>query len=228
MPEQVFSWIGYCGVAFYLGSYALLQSGVIRGGSYLYSAMNLLAALFVLVSLSVQFNLSSALIQVSWILISIVGLARLAYFHHSVTLTDAETSLAQAAFPSLPRVTVRRILDQGHWVTLVPGTVLTEEKEPVKTLSYLISGEVEVRVSGHRVATLTQGFIGEINILQGGPATATVVVQQPSWSFMVSQTALLSLIRRDMETRSLLLSDLRADTARKLLALNHEGLRTPR
>ena len=57
---------GYGGVAFYLGSYGLLQLGVLRGNSYTYAALNLLAAALVLVSLFRNWNLFSAIIQISW------------------------------------------------------------------------------------------------------------------------------------------------------------------
>ena len=53
---------GYIGVGLYLGSYVLLQFGVILGSGSLYSVLNLLAACFVLASLMSAFNMSSAII----------------------------------------------------------------------------------------------------------------------------------------------------------------------
>ncbi|MEX0369308.1 MAG: hypothetical protein AB3N09_01665, partial [Tateyamaria sp.] len=67
---------GFAGVAFYLGSYALLQLGVVRGNGYPYALMNLAGASLVLVSLVTGWNLFSAIIQISWITLSIVGIAR--------------------------------------------------------------------------------------------------------------------------------------------------------
>jgi len=69
--------VGLSGTALYIGSYFLLQAGKIRGDSVTYSVLNLLAASLVLFSLSYKFNLASTLIQISWILISLVGLARI-------------------------------------------------------------------------------------------------------------------------------------------------------
>jgi hypothetical protein len=54
--------IGIAGVALYLGSYAALQVGLLRGQSYAYASINLAAASCVLISLTQNFNLSSALI----------------------------------------------------------------------------------------------------------------------------------------------------------------------
>lgn len=52
MLDLAAHWAGYLGVALYLSSYALLQSGVLRGVGYTYTLMNLSAALLVLVSLA--------------------------------------------------------------------------------------------------------------------------------------------------------------------------------
>lgn len=76
MPDIVLEAVGVAGVAIYLGSYALLNAGRIDSSGYAYALMNMIAACLVLVSLSVSFNLSSTLIQISWILISLYGIGR--------------------------------------------------------------------------------------------------------------------------------------------------------
>jgi hypothetical protein len=74
---------GLAGFALYMGSYLLLNAGSLDGRSYGYAAMNLAAAACVLVSLTESFNLASALIQASWIAISLFGLVRLWHKRHS-------------------------------------------------------------------------------------------------------------------------------------------------
>lgn len=69
--------IGIAGFIFYMLSYALLQLGRISGNGICYIVMNMCAATLVLITLFQQFNLASLLIQLAWILISIVGLIRL-------------------------------------------------------------------------------------------------------------------------------------------------------
>ena len=66
--------IGIIGVAFYICNYFLLQVNLLDGNSITYTILNLLAATLVLISLVNTFNLPSVLIQVSWILISLVGI----------------------------------------------------------------------------------------------------------------------------------------------------------
>jgi len=75
--EQIFELIGVAGIVFYILAYTLLQLGIIIGQCYTYTLLNLVAALLVLVSLTQQFNLAVALLQVSWVVISIVGIFRL-------------------------------------------------------------------------------------------------------------------------------------------------------
>ena len=71
--------IGFAGVVLYLGSYFLLQTGIIRSASYAYCFSNMTAASLVMISLTHDFNLASALIQIFWIAISAMGLIRLAF-----------------------------------------------------------------------------------------------------------------------------------------------------
>ena len=68
---------GVAGFVFYMLSYGLLQIGRISGQGYCYPLMNMAAASLVLISLTHQFNLASVLIQLSWIVISLIGLCRL-------------------------------------------------------------------------------------------------------------------------------------------------------
>ena len=75
--NQICQAIGLAGFAMYMLSYFLLQIGKVRGESGTYATMNLSAASMVLISLIHEFNLPSALIQVAWILISLIGLVRM-------------------------------------------------------------------------------------------------------------------------------------------------------
>lgn len=69
----MFRTLGVFGFLLYIGSFAALQLRVIDGNSMLYTLLNLGAAALVLVSLIHEFNLASALIQTSWIVIGLVG-----------------------------------------------------------------------------------------------------------------------------------------------------------
>ena len=113
LPPWVFDWSGHLGVALYLGSYAALQAGLIRGSSYIYALLNLLAATFVLISLSAAFNLSSALIQVFWIAISLGGLARLIWLNSGLRFSSEDKALIAQIFGVMPKPLARQFLDNG-------------------------------------------------------------------------------------------------------------------
>ncbi len=68
--------LGNIGVVLILATYMLLQLEKLSATSLLYSATNGLGALFILVSLIYEFNLSAFIIEAFWLLISIYGLVR--------------------------------------------------------------------------------------------------------------------------------------------------------
>lgn len=75
--EDLSTLIGLIGVGLYLTSYAGLQSGWLSANGYGYSLMNFAAASAVMFDLFTNFHLTTALIQASWICISLVGLLRI-------------------------------------------------------------------------------------------------------------------------------------------------------
>ena len=67
--------IGVCGFVLYVVNYTLLTLGWVSGDSVQYFAVNLVAAALVLIGLSSNFNLASALIQSFFITMSTLGIA---------------------------------------------------------------------------------------------------------------------------------------------------------
>ena len=68
--------IGLLGVAGLLSAYLLLQSGRLRAEAPSYSLLNALGSGGILFSLIYDFNLSAALIEGLWLVISLYGLIR--------------------------------------------------------------------------------------------------------------------------------------------------------
>jgi len=66
--------MGNLGVLLIVGSYFQLQINRISSSSPVYSLVNASGAALVLVSLSYDFNLSAALVESFWLLISLMGL----------------------------------------------------------------------------------------------------------------------------------------------------------
>lgn len=72
-PLQI---VGLAGFLVYIGAFGAVQFGRLDGNGTTYSVCNVLAASLVGISLLAEFNLSSALIQISWISIGVMGIAR--------------------------------------------------------------------------------------------------------------------------------------------------------
>ncbi|WP_420328252.1 CBU_0592 family membrane protein [Mameliella sp.] len=73
-PEGIFLAIGLCGFFLYVGVYAALSFRVVTGDCLSYFVGNTAAASLVLIGLSHEFNLASALIQAFWICIGIAAI----------------------------------------------------------------------------------------------------------------------------------------------------------
>ena len=74
-----FAWydaIGIIGVAIILVVYYLLQVERMKSDELIYSVINLVGALLIVVSLLYSFNLASFIIEIFWIAISLVGIVR--------------------------------------------------------------------------------------------------------------------------------------------------------
>ncbi|WP_163558320.1 cyclic nucleotide-binding domain-containing protein [Halomonas sp. NO4] len=213
--------LGMTGVALFIGAYAGLQLGFLRGNNYPYTLINLLGATLVLTSLSQNFNLSSVINQVLWILISLAGLARLLILRYLVRLNDEEQAFIQAKFPGMTAPMARRLLKAGRWESAEAGTTLATQGERIGALIYLSQGHAEVWSGGRLVGHCRPpSFIGEMTCFSGEAATATVTLAEPSRYFIITTEALLRLCRRDPELRMMLDNTLYLDTRMKLVAAN--------
>jgi len=67
---------GSIGVALIVGAYLLLQLDRLQSNAYGYLVANAVGAALILLSLAFEFNLSAALMELIWLLISIFGIAR--------------------------------------------------------------------------------------------------------------------------------------------------------
>ena len=197
--------IGIVGVALYLGSYAALQLGVVRGQSYIYPVVNMTAAACVLASLMDSFNLSSAIIQAAWITISLVGISRMLLVNLRLRFTDDERDFVDAMLQGLPLAQARMLLDIGLWARAEPGTVLTVQGKPVGHLCYLASGEADVLVDDKLVARCDAGaMIGEVTYLSGQPASATVRARQTVRCLCFEAANLRRFLSKNADIRAIL------------------------
>lgn len=115
-----------------------------------------------------------------FVLTNVGQLAVIAYRNHAARFTADERAFYETAVPMLEPADARRLLHAGRWVEAAAGTVLAREGEVVPDLAFIVAGEVAVVVGGQTVGRVgAGGFIGEISMSTGGPATATAVAATP-------------------------------------------------
>ena len=220
MNPEILEFAGLVGVVFYISSYAMLQAGFVRGSGYAYAVLNLLAASLVLISLFASFNQSSAIIQIFWIVISVLGIGRKIWLHHRVKFSPDEEHLLRILFPSIEKPLARKFLDLGVWCDLEPGALLTREGNPVTEMSYLATGLAKAYSGGTEIGEIHKGLIGEINVLSQGTASATVEIKNHSRVLVFAGTPLRQLADRDPEFRLALEAAMKQETGEKLRRAN--------
>jgi len=213
--------LGLLGVFIYITSYFALQAGLIKGQGYLYALLNTGAASCVLLSLTENFNLSSAIIQITYIAISVFGIVRFYLLTHSIQFNPEEQAFLDVAAPNIPKFQARRLLDQGHWKTDMPDTILTEEGEALTHLYFLYQGGADVVFDGKKVAQIgSRSLIGEMSWMTGMPASATVTVSEPSRVFALEVEKLKTFLVRNMNVRHELENRFASQLSEKLVRAN--------
>jgi CRP-like cAMP-binding protein len=76
---------------------------------------------------------------------------------------------------------LRQIANLGTRISVVDGTVLTEQGQPGREFFVLVSGGARCLVNGSLVANFSPGdFFGEMALLERGPRHATVIAEGPT------------------------------------------------
>ena len=108
-------------------------------------------------------------------------LGRRFWENRSVRFTPEEQAMLDRLFAELPKSRARHLIDQGLWLSGKAGEVLTREGEKVDHLYYLAEGEARVVSMGSQVGTCRPGdLIGELTVLSGETASATVILNTPA------------------------------------------------
>lgn len=79
MKYGLVDFLGIVGVGIIVVTYLFLQLGKLSSNALWYSLMNAIGASFIVVTLLINFNLSALLMEVFWVLISLLGVYR--YFY---------------------------------------------------------------------------------------------------------------------------------------------------
>lgn len=99
----------------------------------------------------------------------------------NVRFSEEEKAMVGSLVAGLSMNRARHLIDQGVWLNGKEGDVLTREGEPVGHLYYLAAGEARVMSAGRQVGSCRAGdLIGELTVLSGEAASATVVLAGPA------------------------------------------------
>lgn len=113
--------------------------------------------------------------------LAIILVGRRLWRDRAVRFTPDEQHMMDSLFDGLPRSRARHLVDQGVWISGKEGDTLTREGEPVEHLYYLAEGDARVLSRGVEVGQCHAGdLIGELTVLSGETATATVILTRPS------------------------------------------------
>lgn len=135
-----------------------------------------------------------------------------------VRFSEEEQELYDTLFQRFSPVEFNRLVRCGRWVKADAGAVLAVQGEPVRDLILLSNGRVAVEAGGECIAHLSSGeFVGEMSLVTGQMATATVRAEGPVRYLAWPKPALEQLLTRYPSMRFALQVVLSADLTRKLM-----------
>ena len=139
----------------------------------------------------------------------------------NLRLPEKEGPLLREALSGLDDAQISRLLKAADWQDCNPGDILTSQDAPVDALYFMCSGRANVEVNKSLVTYLEKGsFIGEIAYLTGNPATATVVIDEPSRVLKFSKMRMAKVIAADDQINGIIYQLLGRDLAMKMRRSN--------
>jgi len=163
-------------------AYALLVAAVLAPGMF---ALRSLIALAAAAFLARALFWTGDMIAAAWagllLAACLLLLGRALYERRQVRFSAEEKGMVDSLVVGLSHTRARHLMDQGLWLSGKEGDVLTREGEPAEHLYYLAEGEARVMSMGRQVGLLGPGdLIGELTVLSGEKASATVIVNGPA------------------------------------------------
>ena len=141
--------------------------------------------------------------------------------NRSARFSEEEADFVATRLQGLNPHEARRLLDLGAWCDGQVGAQLTAQGEAVTHLVYLASGTVDVQVNGRSVATCAKGnFVGEMSLVDGGPASATTRIATPARYWAIPSPAIADLRAQGSRLASALELCITHDMKSKILAAN--------
>ncbi len=219
---QLIVMIGVFGAGLYILNYFLLQMGIVRGSGVLYPVLVIIAASCVLISMAEEFNLAGAIIQLAYIVISVLGLLRGYLSHHLVRFSAPERQFVANYLETLKPHHARRLLNTAKLTTYESGYTLIEEGITSDYLAYVLSGRTTIFKNGQVINQCgPDQILGELTFGIGLPATATVCADEPTTCLVFDSQRLARLLRRNRQIDDALKAAHFRHARQKLLSSNN-------
>ncbi len=141
------------------------------------------------------------------------------------TREQVHEALAERLLPAAPRADVDALLDYMEDVQIAEGEAILTAGQDNAALWYLAAGRLQVEVptaTGPLVVAeiLPNHWVGEVGLLDGGAATATVRVAEASRVFRIDRVALDSLRERSPDAALALVHTLSIDLVDRIRGSN--------
>jgi CRP/FNR family cyclic AMP-dependent transcriptional regulator len=112
---------------------------------------------------------------------------------------------------------LERLIARVSVSEVAPGSVIMREGEKGDRLYCLVSGDVEVRRGERVLVRLGAGeTIGEMELIDMNPRSATVVALTPCTLYALARRDILALQREDLPAFTLVIMNLARDLSRRL------------
>jgi CRP-like cAMP-binding protein len=156
------------------------------------------------------------------LLVNLVQLIRIVRRAHMGTMTREERALIEQVLQVEEPTQQRRLLDVIVWRDADVGEVLMRQGQIAPPLVYIASGSVDVEVNGMSVGSCGAGdFLGEMSLVSGEAASATVKVALPARIAVFDREGLRRLITGLPEMARALDHTLNKGLAGKIRRMNH-------
>lgn len=214
---------GFVGAGVYLVAYSLLQAGILRGQSYTYAFMVIVAATCVAISALGTTSTAVLIMQLFYIIISLFGITRLFVVTHMLRSSPVERAFVRSHLPDLKPEYVRPLMKRGEWIDVESGHVFARQGQPLDHLYFLHDGDAAVDVDGRRVGSCRECFIGELTALTGQAASATVTAEGPCKVLAFDTRRLRRLLRRSPDIKLALMGGFSQATMALLVKRNRDA-----
>lgn len=217
-PGEIFVWIG---IGLHTAALYAVVFDFMRSAGPAHASLQIIAAFAVLLAGPDGAEPLAVVLPILWIGAGLIALLRRRVAAPAVRFNAEEQRFLLSKLPRLDAALARRLLSRGRWVDGEVGDVLAREAEPIAHLAYLSKGRASVSVGGRVIDYCEDDtMIGEMTALEGEPATATVVLIEPSRYFRIAAPMVRTLAKTSPETRHALRECFGADMRRKLVAAN--------